>query len=144
MIATSPNGRTIAGSHVTEGTRFVKADMPISIEMLSVTSFEKLLAGPEATTAFAVRLDDWQPPCTYESMFHIHQYNSNTYIMYLEGGRGDLLGIVGFGFDTEDCSVDVLELLGKCQLDQEFGGGVWGEGANCRVGSAAQHAENKG
>lgn len=57
VIATSPNGGT-AESHRAEGTRFAKADTPISIEMLSATSFEKLLAGPEASTAFAVRI--WQ------------------------------------------------------------------------------------
>ena len=61
VIATSPDqcdSGTTAGSHVTDGTRFVKADAPISIEMLSATSFEKLLAGPEISTNFAVRI--WQ------------------------------------------------------------------------------------
>ena len=63
MIATSPdqcNSGTTAGSHVTDGTRFVKADAPIriSIEMLSATSFEKLLAGREVSTTCAIRL--WQ------------------------------------------------------------------------------------
>ena len=40
---------------------------------------------------------------------------------HVECGRGDLLGVVGFGFDAEDCIVDVLELLGECQLNQEGG-----------------------
>ena len=51
-----------------------------------------------------------------------------------------MLGVVGFGFDAEDCSVDVLELLGECQLNQEFGGGAWREGANCGAGRASHHA----
>ena len=61
---------------------------------------------------------------------------------HVEGGGGDLLGMVGFGFDTQDRSVDVFEFLGNRQLDQEFGGGAcdWGDGANFRTGSAAQHA----
>ena len=42
-----------------------------------------------------------------------------------------MLGVVGLGFDAENCGVDVLELLGECQLNQEFGGGAWREGANC-------------
>ena len=31
---------------------------------------------------------------------------------YVQGGGGNLPGVVGFGFDAEDCGVDVLELLG--------------------------------
>ena len=61
LIATSPDqcdSGTTAESHVTDGTRSVKAEALISIEMLSATSFEKLLAGPEVSTTFAVRL--WQ------------------------------------------------------------------------------------
>ena len=61
VIATSPEqceSGTTAGSHVTDGTRFVKAEAQNSIKMLSATSFEKLLAGPEVSTTFAVRL--WQ------------------------------------------------------------------------------------
>ena len=34
--------------------------------------------------------------------------------------------MVGFGFDADDCSMDVLELLGECQLNQE--GAVMPEG----------------
>ena len=53
--------------------------------------------------------------------------------------------MVVFGsFGAEDCIVDSLRLLDKCQLNQEFGGGVWREGANCGVGSAAQHAPDEG
>ena len=39
---------------------------------------------------------------------------------HVQGGGGNLLGVVGFGFDAEDCGVDVLELLGECQLNQEW------------------------
>ena len=68
-------------------------------------------------------------------------YSSGSHV---QGGGGNLLGVVGFGFDAEDCGVDVLELLGECQLNQEFGGGVWREGANCGTGSASQHARDEG
>ena len=61
VIATSPNqcdsGMTTE-SHVTDGSRFVKAEAPILIEMLSATSFEKLIAGPEVSMTFTVRI--WQ------------------------------------------------------------------------------------
>ena len=55
-----------------------------------------------------------------------------------------MLGVIGFGFDAEDCGVDVLELLSECLLNQEFGGGVGREGANCGAGSASQHARDEG
>ena len=61
VIATSPdqyNSGTTTKSHVTDSTRFVKAKAPISIEMLSATSFEKLLAGPEVSMTVTIRL--WQ------------------------------------------------------------------------------------
>ena len=32
---------------------------------------------------------------------------------HVQGGGGNLPGVVGFGFDAEDCGVDVLELLGE-------------------------------
>ena len=39
-------------------------------------------------------------------------------------GRGcNLLGMVGFSFDTQNGGVDILELFGECQLGQEVGGG---------------------
>ena len=37
---------------------------------------------------------------------------------HVESGEGDLLGVVGFGFDAEGWSVDVQELLSECQLNQ--------------------------
>ena len=39
---------------------------------------------------------------------------------HVKSGGGDLLGMVGFGFGAEDCSGDVLELLGECQLNQAW------------------------
>ena len=52
-----------------------------------------------------------------------------------------MLGMVGFGFDAEDCSVDALELLGECQLNEEWVYvGAWGANG---VESAASVIETK-
>ena len=61
VITTSPDqcdSGTTGESHVTDGTRSVKADAPISIEMLSATSFEKLLVGPAVSMTFSFWI--WQ------------------------------------------------------------------------------------
>ena len=55
--SSDPHDRATAESHVAAGTG-PEAEAPIAIEMLSASLFEKLLAGTEASEAFAIRL--WQ------------------------------------------------------------------------------------
>lgn len=63
---------------------------------------------------------------------------------HVESGGGNLLSMVGLGLDVEECSGGVLGLLGEWQLNQEFGGGVWREGTNCRAGSTSRRARDEG
>ena len=62
----------------------------------------------------------------------------------VEGREGDLLSVVGSGSDAENGVVDVLELFGKRQVDQEFTGGVRGERGDCRAGIATQRVRSEG
>ena len=47
-----------------------------------------------------------------------------------------MLGVVGFGFDAENCGMDVLGLFGEWQLNQEFG---MGSGERMLIAEPAVH-----
>ena len=55
---------------------------------------------------------------------------------HIEGGGGDLLGVVGFRFDAQEGGVDELELLDERKVDQEVGG-VFVDGSVCGAGEGA-------